>query len=196
MKFESVLTLVTGLFLSASGISAEELVKPGSKERTEGPRDRNLFHVPASFMKTDNVGPRALCFMVGKWHGSVDGELWEEVWSEKDDKTMMMCLRNIQNQAGVVNFEVLVIRGGRHGGTSYLKTLGPLLIEESRDPWMGGVGQESANSAYLALNLHGEDDKVKDSQKFEYTQKSDDFVILKVTRNEKEKVIELHKSGS
>lgn len=147
-----------------------------------------------SFMKTDHVGPLALSFMLGKWHGSVDGELWEEVWAEKEDKTMIMCLRNIQDQAGVVDFEVCVIRGGRHGGTSYCKKLSPMLIEESRDPWMGGVGQDSSNSAYLDLNLKAEDSTVKDRQRLEYTKKTNDLVILKVNRNQKEKVIELRRS--
>lgn len=202
--------------LSIAAGYAEETTKSPTAERLEGPRDRNIFRTPetyalshdrttdrkqiglqetASFMPTDHVGPGALSFMLGKWQGSVDGESWEEVWSENKDRTVLLCLRTTQDKNGIVDFAVCVVRAGKHGGTAYWKKLSPMLIEESRDPWMGGIGQENSNSAYLDLNLHSEDSAVKDRQKLEYIKKSKDLVVLKVSRNQQEKVIELQRSA-
>ncbi len=178
----------------AQDAAKTELVQHNAENvnRPEG-QSSNQSSITSSFMPTDHVGPGALSFMVGKWRGSVDGETWEEVWSENKDKTVLMSLRSIQDKNGVVDFEVCVLRAGKHGGTPYFKKLSPLLMEETKDPWIGGIGQDTANSAFIELNLKDEEGTVQNKQVLSYTKKSENLTILKIKRNASERIIELHK---
>lgn|GEM_PF-5256741 len=192
MKVLRVLPIVVSLSICISQAFAQNHNKAITVSSNESAK--TLITDPC-FVPTDHVGPGALSFMVGKWQGTVNGESWEEVWSENKDKTLLMCLKSIQNKNGVVDFEVCILRAGRHGGTPYFKKLSPMLIEESRDPWIGGIGQDNANSAFIELNLKDENGAVKDSQVLSYTKKSEKLTILKVKKNGSEKIIELHKAS-
>ncbi|NJL71380.1 MAG: hypothetical protein HC888_07070 [Candidatus Competibacteraceae bacterium] len=119
MKYLRFLPLSLFLSLSIGGVSAEEVTKPATDLRTEGPRDRNILRNPESYTLSHDTAA-AMHFLVGHWTGKSKAGEHEECWTIAADQSIIGW-RKLTN-SGKVEFQLIHLQTGRHGCEGVIRT--------------------------------------------------------------------------